>query len=102
MGMLSNYALFDTELLLRELTYELMPVLHLYAALGVELEMPLSVIHSLENQYMRDGRRMLTEIMQWWLSQGSRGDDIWGAIVESLKRMGELTVADNIRRRHSS
>ena len=79
-----------------------MPVLHLYAALGVELEMPLSVIHSLENQYMREGRRMLTEILQWWLSQGSGGDDIWGAIVESLERMGEHTLADNIRRKHSS
>ena len=59
--------------------------------------MPLSEIKLFECEHQRKGRRILAEILGWWLKQaGNDEQQVWGVIVESLKQIKEIRLARNI------
>ena len=85
------------------LTNELDSLVDKYYWLGSKLGVPLYEIRMLENQYMRDGRRLLAEIIDWWLRhQDSDTDDrtLWESIVMTLVEMKENKLAGKIRRKY--
>ena len=88
-----------TESLLKTVTHALESVLHKYCELGVQLEMPLHKINSLENQY-RQPERVMIEIIDWWLREkGLRHSHtkMWTMIIESVERIGENRLAKTLR-----
>ena len=84
------------------LTNELSPLSSDYCTLGVQLGMSLDEIKTLEKQYMKDGKRVLLEILDWWLKQGRYNDrtEMWETIVSSLIAMNWNRLAAKIRRKY--
>ena len=77
---------------------ELEDIIEWYS-LGTYLEVASSALGVIERENITIKLRMI-KMLEHWLRTG-RGCS-WRKLVEALYQMGELTVADNIRRKHLS
>ena len=68
-------------------------------SLGTYLEVEAHTLDTIERENITIKLRMI-KMLQHWLRTG-RGCS-WRKLVEALYQMGQLTVADNIRRKHLS
>ena len=70
-------------------------IANMWELIGVMLEIPKGRLGSLRTEYHRDNDRLL-QVINIWLA--SIGDVTWKALIEAVEDVGELAVAEEIRK----
>ena len=65
--------------------------------LGVQLEIPLATLSTIESDYPHDAQRCMTEILNWWLHNAPECS--WEKLTEAVEAMGGYrAVVERLRK----
>ena len=68
--------------------------------LGVQLEIDLATLNTIEYNYHRDAQRCMTEVITWWLRNAPECS--WAKLAQAMEAMGSYTVlAEKLRQKMS-
>lgn len=81
------------------LSNELSSIVTRWYALGINLGIPLYELRKIERNYPNDVDRRMTETLSLWLRYTPSAS--WKDVVIALQRMGENTLAERIRDKHT-
>ena len=68
--------------------------------LGVQLDIPLATLSTIESDYPRDAERSMTEILNWWLQNAPERS--WEKLTEAVEAMGGYrALVERLRKKTS-
>ena len=99
-----NYFCFSaarTPLRLKEIQNELNEIAAAeWYQLGIQLEIPVATLRTIEHDHPRDAQRCMTEILNWWLQ--NTPECSWEKLTEAVEAMGRYrTLVERLRKKTS-
>ena len=91
---LSPFCFSATQLKLKDVQNELKEVTEWYQ-LGIQLEVPVDKLCTIESNHSRDADRCKTEALIWWLHNIE--DTSWGKLAKAVEAVGHSVLAKKLR-----